>query len=336
MSTLTTGWRKSQVVFPAIPEVTAMQTTPNAFPFHPGEQAAQAHAGVGAPGAAIRNFMLDQHRAFFALLPYLFAATRDDDGWPVATVLTGEPGFIQSPDANTLRIAAAPADEDPVARLFTEGRPIGLLGLDLATRRRNRANGTIAGVGNGGLVVTVGQSFGNCPQYIQTRMVAPAEPAAGAVERFDGLDAGAVRMIGNADTFFVASAASPRAGDGGVDISHRGGRPGFVKVDGGTLTIPDFRGNRYFNTLGNLLLEPRAALLFVDFTRGDLLHLQGITAIDWHPYAADAPEGAERIWRLAVTRGWRMRAALPLRWTFGDYAPTTARTGAWPGTANAV
>ena len=42
-----------------------------------------------------------------------------------------------------------------------------------------------------------------------------------------------------------------------MDISHRGGRPGFVRVDGDVLTIPDFRGNRYFNTLSNLLLEQR-------------------------------------------------------------------------------
>ena len=64
----------------------------------------------------------------------------------------------------------------------------------------------------------------------------------------------------------------------GADISHRGGRPGFVRVDGDVLTIPDFRGNRYFNTLGNLIAEPRASLLFVDFETGDLLQLQGSRA----------------------------------------------------------
>lgn len=45
--------------------------------------------------------------------------------------------------------------------------------------------------------------------------------------------------------------------------------------------MPDFRGNRYMNTLGNLLAEPRAALLFIDFDRGDVLHLQGKTQILW-------------------------------------------------------
>jgi hypothetical protein len=54
------------------------------------------------------------------------------------------------------------------------------------------------------------------------------------------------------------------------------------------LTIPDFRGNRFFNTLGNLVSDPRAALLFVDFETGDLLHLQGRVEIDWSPTAAMA------------------------------------------------
>ncbi|WP_239502378.1 pyridoxamine 5'-phosphate oxidase family protein, partial [Stenotrophomonas maltophilia] len=83
------------------------------------------------------------------------------------------------------------------------------------------------------------------------------------MQRLTGLGGAAREMVAGADTLFVASSsgADIDAG-GGVDISHRGGRPGFVHVDGERLTIPDFSGNRYFNTLGNLLVEPRAALLF--------------------------------------------------------------------------
>ncbi len=115
----------------------------------------------------------------------------------------------------------------------------------------------------------------------------------------------------------------------GADISHRGGRPGFVRVAGDTLCIPDFPGNRYFNTLGNLLGEPRAALLFIDFEHGDLLQLQGVTEIDWDIRTPPPVAGAERTWRFHVARGWRRRAASPWRWSFVDYAPTTERTGTW-------
>jgi hypothetical protein len=109
----------------------------------------------------------------------------------------------------------------------------------------------------------------------------------------------------------------------GADISHRGGWPGFVRVDGDLLTIPDFRGNRYFNTLGNLIAESRASLLFVDFETGDLLQLQGTAQVDWNGVVAQQFAGAERLWRFHVARGWRRKTTSPLRWSFVEYAPTT-------------
>jgi hypothetical protein len=129
------------------------------------------------------------------------------------------------------------------------------------------------------------------------------------VTHLSGLDAAARTMIAAADTAFVASGA-PTAG---FDISHRGGPPGFIAVAGNTLTVPDFAGNHYFNTMGNLLLDPRAALLFVDWSDGSVLHLQGEAEIVW-----TAPPGrweAERSWRFHVAEGWRRPGALPLRWS---------------------
>ncbi|KQY96233.1 pyridoxamine 5'-phosphate oxidase [Caulobacter sp. Root1455] len=286
-------------------------------------------AGTGTPGmTGIRPFMPDQHRDFFALLPYLFIATTDADGWPVATVLTGPPGFVQSPDPTTLTVAALPRAGEPGAELFAAGRPFGALGLDFATRRRNRANGLIAAAGQGGLTLQILQSFGNCPQYIQTRAVEPGASSPLPAEPIAFPTAEALAQIARADTMFVATRAAGE--NGGVDISHRGGLPGFVKASGDVLTIPDFRGNRFFNTLGNLVLDPRAALLFVDFETGDLLHLQGRAEIDWRPTGDDL---IQRQWRLTVERAWRRPAALPLRWAFGDYSPVTLNTAAWNASA---
>jgi predicted pyridoxine 5'-phosphate oxidase superfamily flavin-nucleotide-binding protein len=296
--------------------------------FHPGEHAAHARAGVAPPNAAIREWMPDQHRAFFGLLPFLPIATAGADGAPVATIMTGAPGFITSPDPNTLRIAARVDREDPVAAFLTPGVAVGILGIDLATRRRNRANGVLRSIGPDGLTVSVTQSFGNCPQYIQTRSWRSAASAPGPVERLSGLDPAARALIAVADTFFVASNSGGGAGaKGGLDISHRGGRPGFVAIDGETLTIPDFQGNRYFNTFGNFLLDPRASLLFVDWTDGTVLHLQGAVEILWDVDGGFA--GAERLWRVVVSDGWRRNSALPLRWSFQNYALQTQRTGTW-------
>ena len=284
-------------------------------PFHAGELEAQARAGVQAAGGAIRDFMPEQHRAFFGLLPYLPVATTDRDGWPMATILTGQPGFITSPDPGSLRIATVPDAADPVVAHLVPGAPVGVLGIDLGTRRRNRANGVIASTGADGILMSVHQSFGNCPQYIHVRDVLPAEVSPGVPELVEGLDAQARTRIGLADTFFVATGSGSVAGSaGGVDISHRGGPAGFIHVEGDTLTIPDYRGNRYFNTLGNLMLDPRAALLFVDFGSGDLLHVQGEVEILWESGGTQSFEGAERLWRLRVARAWRRRSELPLRW----------------------
>jgi uncharacterized protein len=298
-------------------------------PFHRDELGAQTLAGQGAGSAPIRRFMPDQHRAFFTLLPYLFVATADERGWPVASVLAGTPGFAHAPDPVTLRLDALPGIGDPMAKGLAVGRDVGLLGLDLTTRRRNRANGQVSAVDAQGLAVHVTQSFGNCAQYIQTRRPTAMVRHAAPVETFHGLDDAARALIAESDTFFVASRSGPDVGSsGGLDMSHRGGRPGFVGVHGDTLAIPDFRGNRFFNTLGNLLGDARAGLLFIDFATGDLLQLQGRAEIEWTPGDV-GPQGAERLWRIKVERGWRRRGAFPFTWTFGDYAPTTLKTGVW-------
>ena len=66
--------------------------------FNEDERRAQELAGLRAGRAAIRPFMPEQHRAFFPLLPYLFTATLDATGAPIASMLWGPAGFVHSPD----------------------------------------------------------------------------------------------------------------------------------------------------------------------------------------------------------------------------------------------
>ena len=302
--------------------------------FNPDERAIQERAGGGPyGGGGIVALLSEQHRNFFGQLPYVFVGAVDAEGWPIATLLTGSPGFVSSPDSATLRIAACASADDPAAPSLKSGRDIGILGIDLATRRRSRANGRIRRDDAVGIEIEVQQSFGNCPQYIQRRVLSPdggvgAEP--GTAERLEHVDDAARVLIGGADTFFVASRSRSGAGGAyGADISHRGGRPGFVRIDADVLTIPDFRGNHYFNTLGNISAEPRASLLFVDFERGDALQLQGRALLNWDPAAAAQFGGAERLWHFHVERLWRRRGAVALSWSFLDYSRITSATGLW-------
>ncbi|KRE16148.1 pyridoxamine 5'-phosphate oxidase [Bosea sp. Root483D1] len=297
----------------------------DASPFHPGELEAQARAGESSRGAGIRDFMPDQHRDFFALLPYLFAAGRDAQGKPIATILTGPEGFVTSPAPNALAIAVLPGPDDPANPALSAGAPIGLLGLDLRTRRRNRANGIISARDGNGLQIAVTQSFGNCAKYIQLRQPTFVPAAAGtAAEELTSLDGAARDLILRSDTLFIASGS-----DSGLDISHRGGKPGFVRIEGDRLTVPDFAGNSYFNTFGNLLRKPETSLLFIDFAKGDLLQLQGVAEIIWDGPELAKLDGAKRLMHIELTRAWRRRAALPLRWSEPELAPTTLATGIW-------
>jgi predicted pyridoxine 5'-phosphate oxidase superfamily flavin-nucleotide-binding protein len=305
-------------------------------PFHAGEQALQARVGrrdtsERAGRLMFRDFMPDEHREFFAALPLVFVGSLDGAGRPWASVLFGAPGFLSSPDATTLRIAARPAPGDPLARNLSPGVPLGLLGIEFQTRRRNRMNGTVTRVEDAGFAVHVDQSFGNCPKYIQARAPAAARPGSPGRSRKEGalLSARAEALVGGADTFFIASAAPAQ----GVDVSHRGGKPGFVRLqaeNGRTiLTAPDFAGNSLFNTFGNLALEPRAGLLFMDFATGDALQLTGSAEILWDGPELAAFAGAQRLLRFVVDEGtWRERASL-LRWTPAQPAAQLAATGAW-------
>jgi uncharacterized protein len=304
-------------------------------PFHPGERALQERMGVRDKMEAVgrrvlRNFMPDQHREFFAMLPFLVLGTVDDADWPTASIVTGEPGFASTPDATTLRIRARPIAGDVASANLWPGRDIGIVGIDFATRRRNRANGIVTSVDDGGFEVRVMQSFGNCPKYIQERVWrVAAEDEQGPLEMEEGDALGAAErvMIGGADTFFIASALGHSEELGyGVDASHRGGLPGFVRVeDERTLSAPDFSGNLYFNTLGNLLLNPRSGLLFIDFTSGGLLQVWAEAEIVWDGPEVAAVAGAQRLVLFHVARWRRLRNALPLRWQFRGYSPFLER-----------
>jgi ferredoxin-NADP reductase/predicted pyridoxine 5'-phosphate oxidase superfamily flavin-nucleotide-binding protein len=303
-------------------------------PWHAGEQQLQAHVGVAERMEAfgrkvIRTWMPDQHREFYQQLPFLLYGAVDADGRPWASMLEGAPGFAHSPDPEHLHFASQVAADDPAQ--LRNGEPIGLLGIELHTRRRNRLNGHVGNLSAQGFDVSVDQAFGNCPQYIQLRQfqrVPLTDPQTRPAEHLNALDEAATALITGADTFFVASYVDSD-GERAVDVSHRGGQAGFVRVEGNRLTIPDFAGNLHFNTLGNLLLNPKAGLLFIDFSTGDVLQLSGRTEILLDDPQIEAFQGAERLWTFEVEQLVRRPAALALRWRFDGMSPTSLLTGNW-------
>jgi ferredoxin-NADP reductase/predicted pyridoxine 5'-phosphate oxidase superfamily flavin-nucleotide-binding protein len=321
--------------------MTLIQTL-TASPWHDGEIALQRSAGVAERMAdvgrrVIRDYMPDQHRDFFAQLPFVVLGSVDTQGDPWATLRAHEPGFMQSPDPKHLALSLGRDPGDPAEAGFNDGDAIGLLGIELHTRRRNRMNGTVRRLDESGFTIAVHQSYGNCPQYIQLRQFGFTRPAnqfqpVETIQHLDRLTERAREMIARADTFFVASYVDLPEGGRQVDVSHRGGKPGFVAVsDTGVLSVPDFAGNLFFNTLGNFSVNPRAGLVFVDFATGDLLQITGVPELVLDGPEIAAFQGAERFWRLTPTRIVYRPAGLPLHWTEeqNGASPNSLMTGDW-------
>jgi uncharacterized protein len=300
-------------------------------PFHEGERAVQQHAGGRAAALRTAGVLGDAipPRAipFLAQQRMLAVGSVDTQGAVSASVLFGTPGLASSPDGRSVlldrtRIEAGP--DDPLWGHLRVDAEVGLLAIEFDSRRRLRVNGAVRGVDAARVEVRVREAYPNCPKYIQRRTrrddlpALPADPRPGASGVT--LDAPRRRMVESADTLFVASRHPAR----GVDVSHRGGMPGFVRVlDPGRLRIPDYPGNSMFNTLGNVAVDARAALVFLDFDRGSLLQLTGVVTLRFGE-AEDPSQptgGTGRYWDFALAR-WREQPAATRRaWELLDYSP---------------
>jgi predicted pyridoxine 5'-phosphate oxidase superfamily flavin-nucleotide-binding protein len=280
--------------------------------FHEGELVVQERAGdletAAVVGRMVGTAVPVGARGFLARQSMLVAALPDSSGHPRCTLLFGAAGFVEEDSAGAVVRISRQTPSPPFWGLAAAGAPVGLLAIELETRKRLRVNGTVASVGSDGCTIHVLEAFPNCPKYIQRRRARTEAPLRPAVSDRQGtqLDDAARALIGRCDTAFIASQHPER----GMDASHRGGDPGFAAVlDSRTLRVPDYAGNRMYTTLGNLAVSPRASLLFVDFERQRALEVLGEATLRF-----DAPErpahptgGTGREWQLEVSR-WEERA----------------------------
>jgi predicted pyridoxine 5'-phosphate oxidase superfamily flavin-nucleotide-binding protein len=217
--------------------------------------------------------------AFLANTTFGAMTARDRNGRLWTSPLVGSRGFLAAASPTRLLIDTAPHRNDPLHMLSAE-QPVGLIVMDFAARRRLRINGTLSVAAGCGLAIDVVQAYGNCPQYIHPRSPSldehPDDEARllhrGAALRPDDVD-----QVQSSDTFFLGTTHP----DYGNDTSHRGGPAGFVRADTHSVSWPDFPGNNMFNSLGNLAVDPTAALLFIDFPTGTTLQLSGTAAVQW-------------------------------------------------------
>lgn len=317
-------------------------------PFHEGELRVQERVGVkdkmdNLGRRVVRDYMPEQHTELFTKLPFVFLGAQDDKQRPWASMLVGDKGFVASPHNRRLRIHAMPHADEPVHGQLRDGQPVGFLGLEPINRRRNRMNGMLSETSGKGFNIDVVQSYGNCPQYIQARDLSgdiSLNPNAGETESGRELGPAQKALILKSDTFFIATQYVKEKDNRqqGVDVSHRGGKPGFVSVydDNVTLAWPDFAGNLHFNTLGNIELDPRAGILFVDFDTGDLLSMTGIAEVVWDGPEVEAFQGAERIVKFRSVEWVFIPKAYAFNWSNPEFSPLLALTGDWQSAQTAA
>ncbi|WP_197919683.1 pyridoxamine 5'-phosphate oxidase family protein [Burkholderia sp. THE68] len=310
-------------------------------PWHEGELFLQASAGVveamdDIARRHLRDHLIQQHKTFFPLLPFIVVGVVDTAGYAWATILCGHPGFCHAIDDVSLRVNATFGVSDPAASGLQNEKPIGLLGIALDTGRRNRLNGLIRRDSNLYFDVQVAQSFGNCARYIQRRdsffARRPDETEEGLIEILTTIGNREANLIRRSTAMFIASYLDRQGVGRQVDVSHRGGKSGFVRVTAdGSLTLPDFSGNNHFATLGNILLNPNCGFLFVDFETGDTLQMSGNGEVIFDSTEIQSFTGAERLLRFRPRQIIYRRNALPIRFRTkeGIETPGWSSTGKW-------
>ena len=292
--------------------------------FHAGERDVQARAGVAEMarrvGRTIQSRIPPSVDDFLRTQRLAIVGASAPDGQVWATPLTGSPGFLQVLDARTLQIAGPAQPGDPFVGHLAVGQPLGMLVIDLAERSRLRLNGPVAAAAADRFVLRVDEVYGNCQKYIQKRVfdtAASQDNVLAEIQRTSGLTAAQQIWIGRSDTFFIASMHA----EAGADVSHRGGRSGFVQVLGASsLLWPDYPGNATFNTPGKLAVDPRAGLLFVDFESGRILQLTGTARVIWNPDRGADDVGAERLVEFSIVEVVERSGVSALRRRFVEYS----------------
>lgn len=293
--------------------------------YHTGELATQARAGVQdmarRVGQTIHSLIPLAAQNFLGSQLMAILGTVDANGRVWASLLTGQPGFMQAVNERTVRIETSLVSGDPLVENLRMSHDVGVLVIDLATRRRMRMNGKAEQQPDGSLYVMPKEVYANCPKYIQLRKpdISVNEVTVKRdVSRTRVLTKDQQRWIARADTFFIASFHPEH----GADASHRGGNPGFIRVLGeGALAWPDYPGNNMFQTLGNICVNPQAGLLFIDFERGNTLQLTGQAQVIWAPRRALEFEGAERIVEFDIEQAIEIAGVTTSGWRLAEYSP---------------
>ncbi|UKZ53866.1 hypothetical protein TrVGV298_007668 [Trichoderma virens] len=318
--------------------------------WHPGEVAMHREMRTPrfenptSPGCPMPYAVRVMHSQLVAL------GTLDDEGRPWTTIWGGERGFARPVAEGVLGVKSAVDKQfDPVYKAFwtpSEGknggadeegivRPEGgkmmsALSIDLETRDRVKLAGRlIAGADIRGpetevqLAFHVQESLGNCPKYINKKTLEKTVPQPELVPGGPGgiLPPEAIALIEKADMFFLSSTNGES-----MDTNHRGGPRGFIRVlkndeNGVELVYPEYSGNRLYQSLGNLKVNPLIGIVIPDYDTSDALYLTGHSTILLGKQASDLISRSNMAVKITISASSLVKSSLPFRGTPNEPSP---------------
>lgn len=298
-------------------------------PFHEGELDIQERTGerdiAMMNSVAVKSEILGGALNFIDRQPLIVVASEDSTGDLWASMLFGKPGFMHAPSTRELHIDLTQSvgiEGDPLLTNISDEPRVGTLLIELDTRRRLKINGRVSTHTEEQLLIAVEESFPLCPKYIQRRKVRLPDDKNAIVTtslaRGTTLGAEEIALIKNSDTMFAAT-SNP---EGNLDISHRGGKQGFVSVvDGKQLRVPDFPGNSMFNSFGNLQLNEKTGVIILDFAARQSLQISGRAAVLLDQEDPNGETGGtNRFWTLDVEH-WQRATRPAFELEFIDASP---------------
>jgi predicted pyridoxine 5'-phosphate oxidase superfamily flavin-nucleotide-binding protein len=263
-------------------------------------------------------------RPFIGKQSMVVLGSVDQKGGVWASILFGKPGFLHTDTGKSILIDVPAEDRDqtdPFWHDIDANASIGMLFIELGSRRRYRVNGNLIGNHAGGIEVGVIEAYPNCPKYIQRRQLREMGPTtlSGKIAQGTILNAELSGIVRQADTLFVASHHTKY----GSDVSHRGGTPGYIAIlNDNTLRIPDYPGNCLYNTFGNFEVDAHAGLCIPDFAGNRVLQLSGEANLLWDmPDPAGRTGGTLRFWDFKIDQWILRNTPQRLEWEYLDASP---------------
>jgi predicted pyridoxine 5'-phosphate oxidase superfamily flavin-nucleotide-binding protein len=298
--------------------------------FHEGEQKIQEIIGetntANSNGRMISDKIIKGAFNFINVQQNVVVSSTDGNGNIWTSLLLGESGFVTVKDEKTVEInlpLLKSTSKDILFKNIKHNLNIGMLFIELSTRRRFRLNGQVIPTQNG-FAVKVIEAYPNCPKYIQKRTITftNIEEDNSVIQKEGNvLDTTAKTFIKDADTLFVGSAAT----NANMDASHRGGAKGFVDIlENGTLKIPDYAGNSMYNTLGNFVINPNAGVTFIDFKQSISLQLSGEASLLFDQSSEEDLQkttGTGRYWLFKTEKWILTERHHQADWKFLEFSP---------------